>query len=62
MTPAFRTRVQRVQRGRLTAPAAPKVLKVLKFDAACGCEDCGGGYAAIYSLRYVLPLCVTNAA
>lgn len=31
----------------------PKSPKVLKFDAACGCEGCGGGCAAIYSLRYV---------
>ena len=28
-------------------------LKVLRFDAACGREGCGGGCAAIYSLRYV---------
>lgn len=46
----FADRVQKVQKaqwGRLTAPSAPKVLKVLRFHAACGCKDCGGGCAAI---------------
>ena len=26
----------------------PSGRRVLRFDAACGCEGCGGGFAAIY--------------
>ena len=32
---------ERVQKGRLTPASQARVLKVLRFDAACGCEGCG---------------------
>ena len=43
---------ERVQKGRLTPASQARVLKVLRFDAACGCEGCG---IALSGDEYICP-------